>query len=228
MERDSLAGATAEAYVKTRRLIVRGQLRPGARVAEAELAARLGVSRTPAREAMRRLLAEGLLVPNGGGERPRVAVGPVSAKDVEELYAAAGALEGIAARRVSSLPDDRRRELLRVLKSRERAFRAAARARPIDYDALFEAHNAVHDALMQACAGPATRTLLDTLRPRLDRYEWLYAPIIGPDFRATFAEHAAVIRAVAAGDGPACERALRRNWFEGGKRLAAALERQSV
>jgi DNA-binding GntR family transcriptional regulator len=81
---------------------------------------------------------------------------------------------------------------------------------------------------MRVCAGPATRTLLDTLRPRLDRYEWLYAPIIGPDFSATFAEHAAVILAVAAGDGPACERALRRNWFEGGKRLAAALERRSV
>jgi DNA-binding GntR family transcriptional regulator len=228
VDRESLTGAAADAYVKTRRLIVRGQLHPGARVAEAELAARLGVSRTPAREAMRRLLAEGLLVPNGGGERPRVAVGPVSASDVEELYAAAGALEGVAARRVSSLSVGRRRDLLRELRQRERAFRAAARARPIDYDALFEAHNAVHDALMRACAGAATLTLLDTLRPRLDRYEWLYAPIIGPDFRATFAEHAAVIRAVAAGDGPACERALRRNWFEGGKRLAAALERRSV
>jgi len=226
--RESLTGATADAYVKTRRLIVRGQLHPGARVAEAELAARLGVSRTPAREAMRRLLAEGLLVPNGGGERPRVAVGPVSANDVEELYAAAGALEGVAARRVSSLGDDRRRELLRELRQRERAFRGAARVRPIDYDALFEAHNAVHEALMRACAGPATRALLETLRPRLDRYEWLYAPIIGPDFRATFAEHAAVIRAVAAGDGPGCERAIRRNWFAGGKRLAAALERRSV
>jgi DNA-binding GntR family transcriptional regulator len=103
-----------------------------------------------------------------------------------------------------------------------------SRARPVDYDALFAAHDAVHQTLMRACAGPATLTLLQSLRPRLDRYEWLYAPMIGPDFSDTFAEHAAFIRAAAAGDGAACERAVRRNWFNGGKRLARALEHRRV
>ena len=210
-------------YLRTRRLIVRGELRPGERVTEAALAALLGVSRTPVREVMRKLLAEGLLVLDGGGERPRVAVAPVGPADVEELYRAAGALEGIAARRVAMLTPARRKALARELRLRERAFRAAARAKPVDYDALFAAHDAVHRALMGACAGPATLALLETLRPRLDRYEWLYAPLIGPDFRATYAEHAAIIRAVASGEGVACERAVRRNWFAGGKRLAAAL-----
>jgi DNA-binding GntR family transcriptional regulator len=217
------SGAATDAYAQIRRLVVRGELGPGARITEAELALRLGVSRTPAREAMRRLLAEGLLVPNGGGERPRVAVAPVSAADVEELYEAAGALEGIAARRVSALSDAPRRTLARDLKAREREFRAAARARPLDYDALFAAHDAVHHTLIDACVGPTTLVLLNSLRPRLDRYEWLYAPVTGPDFRETFAEHAAIIRAAADGDGVACERAVRRNWFNGGKRLAAAL-----
>ena len=190
---------------------------------EAELATRLGVSRTPAREAMRRLLAEGLLVRAGGGERPRLAVTPVGPEDVTELYEAAGALEGVAARRVSTLTPVARKALAKELRRRERAFRSAARAKPIDYDALFTAHDAVHRALMSACAGPATHTLLEALRPRLDRYEWLYAPLIGPDFHDTYAEHAAIIRAVEAGDGVACEKAVRRNWFEGGKRLARAL-----
>lgn len=210
-------------YQRTRRLIVRGELRPGERVTEAALSERLGVSRTPVREVMRRLLAEGLLTWDGGGARPRVAVTPVSPDDVEQLYEAAGALEGVAARRVSRLGSDERKALAKELRRRERAFRAAARAKPVDYDALFTAHDAVHRTLMAACAGPATTVLLETLRPRLDRYEWLYAPMIGPDFRATYAEHAAIIRAVEAGDGPACERAVRRNWFSGGKRLAAAL-----
>ena len=221
---DETGSAVARtAYSRLRHLVVRGSLAPSSRIAEDDLATRLGVSRTPAREAMRRLLAEGLLVPDGGGERPRLAVAPVGSADVIELYDAAGALEGVAARRVSALAAPERRALVARLREREAAFRRATTSRPLDYDELFERHNAFHDALMDACAGPATRTLLEALRPRLDRYEWLYAPVIGPDFSDTFAEHAAVIAAVRAGNGPASERALRRNWMRGGRRLAAAL-----
>ncbi|HVE78272.1 MAG TPA: GntR family transcriptional regulator [Gemmatimonadaceae bacterium] len=212
-----------DAYRRIRYLIVRGRLAPATRVSEAELAARFGISRTPARQAMQRLLAEGLLVPAGGGARPRVAVAPVSASDVTELYEAAGALEGVAVRRISTLTPTVRRALHTELRARERAFRDAAAQRPLDYDLLFERHNAVHDGLTRACAGEATRALLDALRPRLDRYEWMYAPLIGPDFRATFREHSAILRALRDGDGKACERAVRANWFSGGERLARTL-----
>jgi DNA-binding GntR family transcriptional regulator len=220
--------APADACDRVRQLIVRGDLPPGARVAEAELAAKLGVSRTPAREAMRRLVAEGLLVPDGGGERPRLRVAPVGPDDVRQLYEAAGALEGVVMRRLTDLPLPARRALAKALRDRERAFRRAARVRPLDYDKLFVRHDAFHRALMDALAGPTTRVLLETLRPRLDRYEWLYAPLIGPDFSETYAEHAAIIRAVTAGDGPAAERAVRRNWFKGGERLAACLPRAAA
>jgi DNA-binding GntR family transcriptional regulator len=222
------AARAADAYHRLRALVVRGRLAPETRVSEAELAGRFGISRTPARQAMHRLLAEGLLAHAGGGARPRVAVPPVSAPDARELYQAAGALEGIASRAVATLDVRARRRLAVELRRRERAFREAARRRPVDYDLLFERHDAVHDALREACAGPATRALLDTLRPRLDRYEWMYAPLIGPDHRVTFREHAAIIRAAAAGDGAACERAVRANWFSGGERLARALERDRV
>ena len=47
------------------------------------------------------------------------------------------------------------------------------------------------------------RALFETMRPRLDRYEWLYAPLIGPDFSATYAEHAAIVAAVRAGGAAA-------------------------
>ena len=61
------------------------------------------------------------------------------------------------------------------------------------------------------------------MRARLDRYEWLYAPLIGPDFSATYAEHAAIVAAVRGGGAGAAERAVRANWFNGGQRLAAVL-----
>jgi DNA-binding GntR family transcriptional regulator len=213
----------AEVYALIHRMIVRGRLVPGARVAEGELAARLAVSRTPVREELRRLLSEGLLVADGGGARPRTAVAPVGASDVEELYQAAGAIEGVVARHVANLTAKDRRALQSALRSRELDFRRASKARPIDYDLLFERHDAFHAALRDACAGPVIRALLETLQPRLDRYEWLYAPLIGPDFAATYREHAAIVRAVGKGDAGACERAVRANWFGGGARLARAL-----
>jgi DNA-binding GntR family transcriptional regulator len=213
-----------DALERARSLVVRGRLPPGTRVTEADLAARLGVGRTPAREAVQRLLVEGLLVPAGGGARPRAAVAPISAEDAEELFQAAGALEGVAARRLPRLSAPERQRLARTLRERQRAFRQSARARPIDYDRLFETHNAFHGALRQACAGAATHSLLDTIRARLDRYEWLYAPLVGPDFSATFAEHDAIIAAVGRGDTRACERSVRDNWFRAGRRVARAVE----
>ncbi len=78
---------------------------------------------------------------------------------------------------------------------------------------------------MDACAGATTRSLFDVLRPRLERYEWLYAPVVGPDFSATHAEHGEIIASVRRGNAAATERALRRNWFRAGRRMAAALAR---
>jgi len=172
---------------------------------------------------MRRLRAEGLLVAAGGGARPRMAAAPVGPGDVIEIYQAAGALEGIVARGVSALAAPERKTLAREMRQRDTAFRAATRRRPLDYDALFERHDAFHRALRDACAGETIRALFETMRPRLDRYEWLYAPLIGPDFAATYAEHDAIVDAVRDGTATAAERAVRANWFNGGDRLAAVL-----
>lgn len=190
---------------------------------EAELSARLRVSRTPVREAMRRLMAEGLLVADGGGARPRMAAAPVGPADVRELYQAAGALEGIVARGVADLSSAERRRLADEMRRSDAAFRAATRQRPLDYDVLFERHDAFHRALHDTCAGTTIRALFEAMRARLDRYEWLYAPLIGPDFSATYAEHAAIVAAVRAGGAAAAERAVRANWFNGGERLATVL-----
>jgi DNA-binding GntR family transcriptional regulator len=103
------------------------------------------------------------------------------------------------------------------------SFRTEARRRPLDFDRLFERHDVFHRTLLERCAGPETRAVLETVRPRLDRYEWYYAPLIGPDFRATYAEHDAIIRAVRSGDADAAERAMRANWWNGAERLAATI-----
>jgi DNA-binding GntR family transcriptional regulator len=212
-------------YDQLRSLIVRGRLAPGVRVSEAELAERLDISRTPIREAMRRLQVEGLLVPVGGGQRPRVAVAPVTGAASRELYHAAGALEGVAARALAEQPAAARGRLADDLGACDAEFRRAAAVPSPDFDRLFELHDAFHRRLTDACAGPTVRALLEVIRPQLDRLEWMYAPLLGPGFAPTYAEHRAIADTVRAGDADELERAVRANWFNGAERLVAAVDR---
>jgi DNA-binding GntR family transcriptional regulator len=218
------SGSPDDPYHRLRDLIVRGRLVPGAPLVEADVAKHLGVSRTPVREAFQRLRHDGLAVTAGGGDRPRLAVTPLSRAAVFELYRAAGALEGVAALSVPLLGGGRRQALATRMALHDAAFRRASRAAMPDWDLLFEHHDAFHRELQDASAGPQTRALLDALRPQVDRYEWFFAPLTGPDFSATYSEHDAIVRAVRAGSAIALERAVRANWFNGGDRLAAVIE----
>ena len=217
--------AAGPVYARLRDRIVRGRLAPGARVTESGIAADLGVSRTPVREAMHRLVRDGLLVPvdGHGGGRTRLAVAPMDPVTLDQLYRIAGALEGLAARAAATQPRSQRTAIARRLETAERAFRAAAARRPLDYDRLFERHDAFHRTLMDATAGVELKAQLDVIRPRVDRYEWYYAPLVGPDFGPTYREHAAIIQAVRSGPAEAIERAVRANWFQGAARLVSAL-----
>lgn len=220
-------GRISRAYEQLYELIVHGRLPPGARIAEGPLAEMLGVSRTPVREALQRLRQEGLLVEVGGGsgQRARLAVAPLQRERMEELYALAGAIEGLAARGLSKVEAAQREQLARRLEAIERAFHAEARRRSPEYDRLFELHQAFHHAFVEAGAGPETRAVLRTIRPQLDRFEWFYAPIAGPDFTPTRNEHAAIVEAVRHGNALALERAVRANWLNGAQRLGPLIER---
>jgi DNA-binding GntR family transcriptional regulator len=220
-------GRISRAYEQLYELIVHGRLPPGARIAEGPLAEMLGVSRTPVREALQRLRQEGLLIEVGGGSglRGRLAVAPLQRERMEELYALAGAIEALAARGLSKVEAAQREQLARRLETIERAFHAEARRRSPEYDRLFELHQAFHQELLEPAAGPETRAVLRTIKPQLDRYEWFYAPIAGPDFTPTRTEHAAIVQALRHGNAQELERAVRANWVNGAQRLGPLIER---
>jgi DNA-binding GntR family transcriptional regulator len=217
----------SRAYDQLFEMIVHGRLPPGARIAEGPLAESLGLSRTPVREAMQRLRQEGLLIEVGGGSglRGRLAVAPLQRERMEELYALAGAIEALAVRGLDTVDAAQREELARRLERIERAFHAEARRRAPEYDRLFELHQAFHRTLVEAAAGPETRAVLRTIRPRMDRYEWFYAPMAGPDFTPTRREHAAIVEAVRQGSAQEMEHAVRANWSNAARRLGPLIER---
>ncbi|GLC25266.1 GntR family transcriptional regulator [Roseisolibacter agri] len=214
-------------YDEVRALIVRGRLLPGTRVTEADVAAELRVSRTPAREALRRLQQERLLVPTGAsdGAKVRLAVAPMTAAEARELYAAAGALEGVMVRNVAECDADARVALSAELARAQAAFRREATRRAPDWDRLFERHHAFHEVLRARLAGPRLRLLLDGLRPHLDRYEYFYGRLHETGFEATFEEHDAIVAAIETGHADLAERAVRANWFNGADRLATVVQR---
>src|SRR5256886_14704213 len=106
-------GATERAnrlYESLRNLIVRGQLAPGARIVETEVAERFGVSRTPVRAAFQRLEREGYVVASAT-HQARVTVAPLNRQDVGLLPEIVGKLEGLAARSAARLAEDARERL---------------------------------------------------------------------------------------------------------------------
>ncbi|MER6947618.1 GntR family transcriptional regulator [Nonomuraea sp. NPDC000554] len=90
---DSQPGSAHAVYVALRHRFSDGEYAPGQRLTETALAADLGVSRTPVREAIGRLLAEGLVIPAARG----VAVAALTSKEAEQLFVLRADLEALAA-----------------------------------------------------------------------------------------------------------------------------------
>ena len=94
-------------YDSLRNMIVRGQLAPGARIVETEVAERFGVSRTPVRAAFQRLEQEGYGIASPT-HQARMTVAPLTREDVGELLEIVGELEGLAARSAARLAESER------------------------------------------------------------------------------------------------------------------------
>jgi DNA-binding GntR family transcriptional regulator len=177
-----------------RGLILDGDLRPGTRLGEVELADRLGVSRTPVREALSRLAAEGLveIVPNRGA---RVATWTVA--ELEGVFDLRASLEpqltGFAAARAT--PDDA--DALDELA--ERMLEVGCPGPGQDLDALVPLNRAFHDRLIALADHPALATALAAA---------IHPPIVVRNFhtydeaslRRSLAHHAEIVAAVRAGD----------------------------
>lgn len=192
------AGRTITAV---RELILRGVFPAGARLGEVELAERLGVSRTPVREALGRLAAEGLveIVPNRGA---RVASWTVTElKNVFDLRAALEPeLTALAVPRATPADVEKLTELAHA------AARAGTPGPGQDLDALVPLNRTFHDRLVALAAQPAMAAALAGA---------VQAPIVLRNFHAyddaslrrSLAHHVEIVAAVRAGD-PAWARAV--------------------
>ncbi|HKV72301.1 MAG TPA: GntR family transcriptional regulator [Gemmatimonadales bacterium] len=208
-------------YSALREGIVKGALAPGARLVETEIAQRLGVSRTPVREALTRLEREGY-VATASGKRARPTVAPLTRDDVSELLYIVGELEGLAARRAALLPSGPRRTLLSALTRINANFLRASKKR-VDFNRLYEADEEFHRKYVEAGSGPRLRALHEAVKPQAERYIRMYVSLLAGEAPVSAGEHQAIISAIRAGDASGAERAVQTNWRHAADRLSRAI-----
>ncbi|RXR27046.1 GntR family transcriptional regulator [Oerskovia turbata] len=205
------SGARA-VYELLRSRIIDGSLAADTRLTEPVLAAQLGVSRTPVREALRLLQAEALVVeqPTGG-----VRVAPLAVNDLHRVYDVRARLEGLLARdaceraqpadvaRLSRLVD-----LMDTVRDHE--------------DEVLRIGAQFHGEIATLADNRWCSELLRQIRGHVDRYRSLSArERVGTTDHVD--EHRAVASAIASGDPDAAERAMREHIERSGAMAAKAL-----
>jgi DNA-binding GntR family transcriptional regulator len=190
--------------------IMSGALKPGEKVAEPELAARFGISRTPIREAFRQLESEGYLsvVPRKGA-----LVVSFSAKDVEEFYAIKSILEGYAARKACSLLSTREINKLEGINEKLREIAAEG-----DVRHFFKVHNSFHDLFIK---GAGNEKLHDMIAALLKKFQRLRLASLSKPGRMQISveEHEKIIEAFRNRDAILAEMLVQKNAEYGGKVL---------
>lgn len=225
----SLAGAPhgsrpEQVYARLRDLIVQGSLAPGSRIVETEIATRLGVSRTPVREALQRLQQEGFVMGAPGAQQSRLTVAPLTRADVQELLDIVGALEGLGARHASTQDVVDRRTLVKELRALNLEFAKAARTAPVDHGRLYDADERLHRRIVQSGVGPRLLALHDAVKPQAERYIRMYISMLTGDIKSSVDEHDAMIDAIEQGRADDAQEAVELNWRHAAERLSKVIE----
>ncbi|UYN93581.1 MAG: GntR family transcriptional regulator [Enhydrobacter sp.] len=188
ISRTTLPEAAAE---RLRTLIIEGVLAPGARLNERELSERLGVSRTPLREAFRMLAAEGLLaqLPNRG-----VQVVALSREDVRHAFEVMASLEGLAGELAAGRVTDRDIVDLRTLQ----ADMEVAHERR-DLPTYYGINRAIHDRINAIAGNPVLTQSYRTLNARLHALRFR-SNLNCRKWDKAVAEHRSMVAALAARD----------------------------
>lgn len=183
--------------------ILEGRLRPGDRLKEDMLAKELAVSRTPVREAIAMLQAEGLLE---GQQHRGAQVRSYTAAELEEIYDLRSILEGYGARRAATRITDR--ELARIRTSIERM----EKLKPKDVEHLVQQNGIFHDTILQAADSQRLVTMVNQTRalPLIyQSYAW-YTPA---QLSLSLEYHRRVLSALERHDAEQAEYDMRHHLF---------------
>jgi DNA-binding GntR family transcriptional regulator len=210
-------------YETLRSLIVRGELAPGARIVEMDVAEQLHVSRTPVRGALQRLQQEGYILDSPSLQQSRTVVAPMTRDDAMELFSIVAEIEGLAARCAAQLSTVKRTALVKTLARINADFERTAHARTTRHDRLYDLDEEFHRTYVEAAAGPRLRALHESVKPQAERYERLYVSLLSKSLAASITEHDAIVRAIGSGNADLAQLSVQSNWRNAAHRLGEVI-----
>jgi DNA-binding GntR family transcriptional regulator len=194
--------AADQAYLAIRSLIADGEFDGDQRIEEIPLAERLGISRTPVREALQRLTCDGLVIcrPNRGYR-----IVPADAELVRESYPILAGLEATAVRLAGKDLADAADELEALIEALEQCEDPAEQ---------YELDHGFHRRLVRECGNARLLALIETERVRAQRFDGAHRRGTH-DRRGSCAEHREILAAVRAGEFEKAASLVEAHWRSG-------------
>ena len=170
-----------------RKAILKGELAPGERLMEKQLAEKMGVSRTPIREAIRKLELEGLviMIPRKGAE-----VAKITEQDIKNVLEVRAALESLAVKLACQKMTD---EDMQVLLSINDAFTEAARI--MDVETVIKKDVEFHDVIYHSTNNEKLVQMINNLREQIYRFRVEYIRQMS-DFKTLVEEHEEIVKTI--------------------------------
>ena len=175
-------------YQELRHRIITKQLKPGQRLPEVNIAVQMGVSRTPVREALRRLASEGLvlIIPNSGAR-----LASPTRREMEDTYAVREQLEcisvAIAATRIS---ERNLRRLEDAILEEEKAFEEK------NLELYLEVNENFHRIIAEASGNRVLAEFVENILARTNAYVVFYDPFYDIEYNPSISQHKAIAQAL--------------------------------
>jgi DNA-binding GntR family transcriptional regulator len=187
---------------KLRAMILDRELKPGDKISEAALCERFGVSRTPLREALKVLAAEGIieLLPHRGATIARI-----SEDEVDELFPIMAALEGLAGELACERASDA--DIARVRKLHEAMIKAWRASDEVQY---LRFNRAIHEAMFEIARNDALKAMYQQMLTRIHSSRFVVRKSEA-NWQNAVQEHEEIMSALAARDKRRLPRLLRRH-----------------
>lgn len=189
-----------EVVARVRMMLLEGEITPGARIPERELCEQLKISRTPLREALKVLAAEGLvqLLPNRGSRAARL-----TEKDVRDLFEVCQGLEALAGELACErIGDAEVDEIATAHAAMVQHYHAG------DLIQYYRCNRAIHEAIVAAAGNPALSGLYESVTARIRRARY-FTPMTPPRWALAVQEHEAILNALRRRDGVGLSHILR-------------------
>lgn len=189
--------------------LLSGKLEPGSGINEARLAAELGVSRTPLREALINLEIEGFIESSPGRG---FSVAPLRRRTAQELHTLVGLLEGQAMQALRSLDDERLDAIIARLEHINAELMVESAREGYNPERLIQLGDEWHEVLMSADDNQQLHEIIALLKKRMFRYT--YAFLVGRErIPSRLTQHEEIIEALKRRDIDAAIEMIKRHWI---------------